>query len=148
MKTLNLVVFSCIILAFSSQAVEAQPTLHKWYDEDYWVINVPCADEDAFGTVVSESVRHINNPVPVVQVTWQGKLVGLETGTVYLFHGHRMINIKHSSTNSPMTETYQLISHLKGKGGVSLTVHTFYHITYNAEGIICAKMEFDVVKCR
>jgi len=148
MKTLNFLVFIVILLTFSTGAVEAQLNPHKWYDEDYWVINVPCAGEDAFGTVVSQSVRHINNPVPVVQITWQGKFIGLETGTEYNFNGHDMFNTKHSSTNEPKTETHNLISHLKGKGGVSLTIHSFYHITYNAEGIISASVEFDRIECR
>ena len=132
MKTLKLLFALCIILVFTSNAVNAQAEVIRKY-----VINIAhfnCMTEDASGEIRWQTVEDGNKRFVLIQ----GDLIGVETGNFYKFKYE--INVKDIFNENNYQEVYSgmsnIIVHCNNKligrlVGIS-------HVTFNANGELTA----------
>jgi hypothetical protein len=137
MKTLKIAFLLCIMLAFTSKALDAQTIQQRTIDVPVSV-NVPCIPESATGTATIQYFEHFDKSGNLIK--WQfhmlnGKVTGEVTGIVYTVS--QMVNQQVLfGKNGTYVENSQIIVHFQGTGkdGVMLRLHDNFHITTNPNG--------------
>ena len=128
MRTLKILFVLCIMLGFTTNAVNAQAEVTK----EYFIGTgqFMCMDEAASGEVMWLTVQDGNKRF----VSYRGKLIGEETGNVYSFKYEIDAKDIFNENNSQAVDyfAFLIVVHCNGKPlGQCLTK---IHVTFNANG--------------
>lgn len=140
MKTLKVVILLIVILAFSSNIVNAQATQGRFTFPTCWTLI--CEDELACGEMTHMWLNNDN----IVKSYYTGKMIGQETGTVYLIKQlHKIKEV----INKAEVSSFQADLMIHANGKLIGIIHTQSHITVNANGEVTAEIDLDpTVECK
>lgn len=139
--------FLCIPLLSHSQSDISENFIEVSVSEA-----IPCADEIAVGTVTLHAFHIYNKQGKIYKSHVQpmgGRLIGLETGTVYNVVG--VSQSKETSTYNGEAYTFSGIDnfHLVGVGkyGIKYKIHLVVKYTVNANGDVTVDIDRETTTC-
>ncbi len=140
MRKLRIVVLFCIGIGFAVNKLEAQPAVTEKgvYSDGYYI---DCAGEFATGNLMFHYVGNKN----VYKFSWQGKLIGTESGTVYLIDDGGGQQLILNNEGVAWSFKWDYLVHANGKPIMRVKSHS--HVTVNANGTLAVEFFRDEYEC-
>jgi len=139
MKTTKILIALCIVLGFATNEVDAQAVVENGiYSDGYYI---ECTGEWAYGDIK----YHFETNKNVHYFSLHGKLIGAESGTVYLINDTKGQQLILNNEGVAWTFKWDYVVHANGKPIMRGKGHA--HVTANANGTVTAEFWGDEFEC-